>query len=476
VNRLKISPKQIFLNTLSPVLVILGTLGGIGRYGYMDDYSILESSISGKFNLELSLSQGRPFSGIYSYLTFSLIDSIDQLMYLHILGTLTLSIFSFLTFRYFYTTTNNYLISTTLAVTSILLSPGLLLIVGWSVMSSSGISIIPAVIAAFLIRLRNRRYFIVIQVLLTISFLSYPPATSIFLALPCIAWILSHLNFSRSRSPNNLLRNFLDSFLHFTLSGAISLFLLKTIASRYSQQNDRTKLFGDIGQKLHFIFKDAIPAALDFASPKWGFSEFGWCMTSSIFILIFIFTQKSKLQLFAVVFLLGVSSTFIPIVLTAENWASNRTLMMSQWLLASLFVSALLFLIEKVGNSKVRQRLIEGSLIMLIIVSISSSNTILNSAIRAPQQKELQLARRAISELNPNKKIEVRKSSWTDTVASWVAGDEFGLPSSCQTWVPVPMTKLIFAEINSNKKVEVVLVEKFQTANRLDFARILNPD
>jgi hypothetical protein len=465
----------LFLNLASPLIVVAGTWSAIGKYGFMDDYAILESSISGNFDFQLYMSQGRPFTAAYSYFIFSFIDNIDALIYLHVLGSLTLALFAWLLFTYFKDTIHNRFVLISISVIPILVSPGLLLVSAWAVMSSIGVSLVSSVSAAFLIRKRNRIHYFLALLLLTISFLSYPPSATIFMTLPCLAWVFSFTSFSSSQNQKELLMIVKRSALNIFVAGLLSLFTLLTISAQFNQTSNRTELIGDISSKANFLLRSAVPTALDYFEPNWGFSLYGWMTIVLVLGLSFICKSKKKLTNFVIVIALGIGATFAPLVLTAENWPSNRALFASQWILATLSVVSILHFINFFLQKKSNYRLVQVSTFILLGVSIFHSNNLLLTTMKNPQIKELNLARSAIATIDPTQKIEVKKSEWTDTLAPWIVGDEFGIPSTCQTWVPVPLTKLILKEFDAITAAEVVLVDKIQTSNALDFSRILNP-
>jgi hypothetical protein len=471
----ELNKREIALNLVSPIIVTAGTWGGIGKYGFMDDYAILESSISGEFNFQVYMSQGRPFSAIYSYFIFSFIDKIDALIYLHILGSLTLAFFSWLLFTYFRNIVENKFILVTLSTVPILVTPGLLLVSAWGVMSSIGISLFTSTIAAFLIRNSKSRINFLVVTLLCISFLSYPPSTTIFLTLPCIVWVLSITSLSRPDAHEKPMNGVKRSVVHIVFAGLTSLILLKIIASQYDQTNNRIDLIGDIPTKMNFLFKAAVPTAFDFFEPNQGFSNFGWLATVLISGIILCCKSKRQILEFFIVVLLGIGGTFAPIILTAENWASNRSLYASQWMIATLSLISLLLIIRISNMFSNKQVTLVISCLVLVGSSLYHSNNLLITTMKNPQLKELDLARSAVSKVDSSRVVEVKRSEWTDSLAPWVIGDEFGIPSTCQPWVPVPMVKLILKESKKVKDVDVVLVDQFKSSNSIDFSKLLNP-
>ena len=472
---MELTEKKVLLNFIPPLLVLVGTWGGIGKYGFMDDYALLESSISGRFNFLLYFQQGRPFSAAVGYLVFSFIDSINALIYLHILGSVTLAFFAWLLFTYFKQTVQNNLVLVCISVIPILLSPGLLLVSSWAVMSPIGGSLFPAVAAAFLIRKSKKVVNIPVLSLLIFSFLSYPPSAGIFMCLPCLSWLLSTTSLSNAANGKELISIVKRSLQSILIAGIASLVTLKVVTSQFDQTSNRTELIGDVPTKVNFLLNSAIPTAVDYFEPNWGFSNYGWL--TIILLLSFLLLCNSGKKMIDLIWILalGIGGTFAPLILTAENWPSNRALYASQWMIATLTIIAIYQLMENLKKSRSREVFKKSAAMALLMMSIYHSNNLLITTMKVPQLKELDLARSAIAKLDPGIKIEVKKSEWTDSIAPWLVGDEFGIPSTCQTWVPVPMSKLILKELYPKTVVEVVLVDELKSSNSVDFSKILNP-
>lgn len=463
----KTAPLIVFL------LVFIGTVGAIGNYGFMDDYSILESSISNDFNYEIYLSLGRPIVGYFSGFIFSFIDSIDQLIYLHILGSVTLSLFGLSCFYYYRKYSSNNIQPILLSVIPILVSPGLLLISAWTVMSSLIASIFPAVLAAFLIQRSTSKKSVVVSVcLLILSFLGYPPSAIIFIALPCIAYLFSLFDNNVGSKQSAAVETIRFSFLMISSAGIISLSALKIISSNYGQTSNRTSLFGPLDEKIAFLLDGAIPATFDFLKPSWGFSIYGFCAVLLVGILPLLLLRINRLKTWFIL-TFAVLVVFAPNIITAENWPSNRSLYPAQWTVSSIALLGLLALVKRIrvgGNSNLLLYLISP---ILLTFTIFNSNNILIETMRDPQLAELEYSRIALSKLDLNSPINVKKSEWNESLSPWLSADEFGIPSTCQTWVPVPFVKLLLREVKGNHNPEVTLVSNSNAENLLDFSDVL---
>jgi hypothetical protein len=359
-------------------------------------------------------------------------------------------------------------------VIPILLAPGLLIVSGWGVMAPNGISFLTSVAAAFIIRRTHRLINFPVVLLLTISFLSYPPGTAIFLSMPCLAWILSTSSLAISADQKQLIRTINNSIKNIMVAGIISLVVIKIFASQYLQTNNRTQLIGDFPTKVRFMYKTAIPTAFDYFEPKWGFSYYGWFTVIMVLSLFMIVKCKNEKMKFLYVMAVGIGGTFAPVMLTAENWPSNRSLLASQWMLATLTVMAIFQIIDSLKRLPNRRLIIKISGVALLILSIYHSNNLLLSTMKNPQLQELNLARKAVSGIDPTIQVDLTKSEWTDSLAPWVAADEFGIPSTCQPWIPIPLVKLILKESHPSIIPKIVLVDQLESRNSIDFSKLLN--
>jgi hypothetical protein len=93
--------------------------------------------------------------------------------------------------------------------------------------------------------------------------------------------------------------------------------------------------------------------------------------------------------------------------------------------------------------------------------------------MKNPQIKELNLAREAIKELNLQKTIYVEKSEWFDTISPQISADEFGLPSSAQPWVYIPLTKILVYEKTQGKLPKIIPSVTGNEINLLNYKEVL---
>jgi hypothetical protein len=84
------------------------------------------------------------------------------------------------------------------------------------------------------------------------------------------------------------------------------------------------------------------------------------------------------------------------------------------------------------------------------------------------------MARESLRNLDLNSTVYVKKSEWYDTLSPQISADEFGLPSSAQPWVFLPLTKILIREINQNQSPTVEVSVSGSESNLLDYHKILS--
>ena len=457
-------------------LTCVGLLGGIGKYGYYDDYSTLYSksqNYPGQFQLWLEGS--RPIGQLILRLLWLPARTIDDLIYLHIMGVLLAGVFSLLVYLYFVRKVSNSFKVCMISTCSVLLSSGIILIASWPQNNYGVVALIFSTLACLQFDSLNKyRKLPLIIILSIISFLTYQPSAMLLILLPTVRYILQVAESDKNHKKIDHAEQCIRIFQHYLVllfAGLVALCVFK-IAAIGSPETLRTTLVGPLNEKMNFLIKQAIPAQINFQRTPWDdLPPLGFICLAIIMTSICVMSLRSKSILPIWFFLVSALSSLAPNFLTGENWASSRSLLQGQWLYASLTLICVTYLISFFPrNNQVVTTLFS---LGLIFFSIVQSNQTLNREIRTPQMKELAAARNEILKLNPNLTIYVVKSSWTASLAPWVRADEFGIPSTAGAWVPVPLTKLILVELHGTKDYDVRLVEESKNPHQINFMKIL---
>ena len=472
----KKSKKDLRYSFLAFFLTCLGLSGGIGRYGFLDDYSVLDNFVENR-NQELKapfFGQGRPVGFIVLKLFWAPIKNINDLLFLHTLGVILTGLFSVLLFNYLSQFFHKKLGFVILVVCSVLLTPGLVFMSAWPLMTYGIVAAILTLLSLmFFERSDSSRFLLLMSfVFLTAAFLTYQPPASMFLGIFAIRVILIFL-FSDSSIKSHIIRGLKRKTMLavglFASSGLFSLAVLKAFSNDYGFK-ERTTLIGDISSKIEFITQAVIPSFFNFLRPPWANLPLAGFVVALLLLAFFVKTIITERRLIVVgLWSIGLLSTMTPNVLTSENWPSNRSLMQGQIFLALSTGIAMYYLFKGLFP-----KLISSSLFLFLLVfSVWHANHDLTTTMRSPQTLELAGARSAVANLDPNKDVYVIKSIWQNSLSPWQSADEFGLPSSAVDWVPVPLTKTLFTEVFGKKPIRILLVEATDEANVINFKSIL---
>ncbi|MEZ5063434.1 MAG: hypothetical protein R3B81_01815 [bacterium] len=140
-----------------------------------------------------------------------------------------------------------------------------------------------------------------------------------------------------------------------------------------------------------------------------------------------------------------VGLSYLPNLLTAESWASYRTMIVLAPVLALLTLSA--------ARSLMRWNVVSRGIWTVLLVAaagwggVTARRTVLDTIV-LPQIRELALAREAIAERLPelSGRVAVRPARWEDGSAPWLLYDEFGITTLGVPWCVRPLTLLILHE------------------------------
>ena len=169
--------------------------------------------------------------------------------------------------------------------------------------------------------------------------------------------------------------------------------------------------------------------------------------------------------------LLGMLFSVLPNIVSADTWASNRSLFAVQWVIYTFAVFAIHSII---GKSKT---------LLFVAVCVAGVSVSLQwyqiglLGWSNPQIHELKIIGKNLSEKKCADNLEIVPSVWTDSLTGKVSYDEFGLPSSSQTWSAVPMVKMLchnHYQIVQGKITILNPATGTSHANKLDLGKILH--
>lgn len=458
------------------LFTMIGGIFSVGKYGFMDDYKILWQRESGHFDWSLYLSQGRPLVALFEWLQFGLIGDINSLWIFHALAVIFLGFLA----REIYIYLNNYderrPIRLLVSVGGILLTPGLMLTTAWGVLALVPLFMLAVIRACRILEnpKSSRISKFAANLTIPLASLTYQPLVGIVLILPIIGYVLAIVSGKRNAG-SALLQIYKDRFKVILFTGIFTLTYLDITAQLFPNQQ-RVKLLGPIGAKIKFIWHDALPTMFRIGSPSNHVTQlFIIALILTIWLCI-VCARISNNFIYLLIIPLGICISLTPSALTAENWASTRSLFEGEWFVSCVSLIAFGLLVQKIfGNQDdTFQKLTFGFLLSGIIIH---SNYLMYFEMAKPQQTELRLAKQAILRLDVTQPIYTITSVWSESLANWVYADEFGLPSSCQPWVPIPMSQLLLNSLHGtrSKTYQVLMTTNLQTnaTNEISYYKIL---
>ncbi len=465
--------------SLSAVLwvVIFGISSlNVGRYGYLDDYSNLWNAKQNALDvLKLSFSQGRPILGLIVLFVFLPLSNIDQLIFIHIfssfclatLGVILHQIFNFINApsKRFDKFTIFWISALPLLVTS-----GFLIFGAWP---STFPALLGLTFGSFgVLKILKEPKSKIGGFLVSLNVLVYQPNFILLVLIFFIAQMLLN-DSSGSFETNVTWRSYrlVTSFI--VINAFVSLACIQFAKVHNFSSGSRGALTTEYSQKLSWFVDTVVPRIIYFYTPWQPNSKFLTLLVISFItggILLYA-GAKSKNKFFIILLVIGPLSV-APNILIAENWASSRSLLAPQWLFSFFVFLPIVFFISKflVSNNL---RFVASICIVIALISNLYNINVVN--FKKPQEIELKIAREFLTVEKCKKLKTTTQSSWTDSLARKVSYDEFGIPSTAQPWVPIPLTKLICLEkgVKVGNLVVILLVNSKTEEGNVNFAKLI---
>ena len=228
---------------------------------------------------------------------------------------------------------------------------------------------------------------------------------------------------------------------------------------------ERTALSLDLGGKADYLLTSAAPRILDpwALTPRPALALFSGC---ALVLLLFLAIGGSfKRRVVGVgLVLVAVPLSYLPSVVTAENWASARSLV-AAFVVPLAAVTLVAQSLPRLTPWGVWIRVVAAAVIGVLAFNWGYNRV--SDYFTEPQEKELALARAQIRPSLEQAKspIVVVRSDYTNTLAPDFSYDEFGIPSTYASWVPVAFTQLLAREVTSEWLPAVRLVERSEISS-----------
>ena len=447
---------------LSPVLTT--------SFGFLDDYAVLtgwQTDATGTW--DLYLVGGRPIGGLIAMGFFSFVHTIDQLVVMRIFNVLCLALVSMLGFVALRRLDYQRLAAWTFAI-GMLWLPSTQVFASWAMQSAGPAALLLAVLAAMsasnnldlVLGEGTRRIVQIMRLLLAVLLLSaavctYQPSAMVFWPVACLLLLAP----ARRRWPT---RKLLAAVAAVGVVGAVSCavgYLAEQAGTAWVGTSlARGALVTDIGGKVHYLISSAAPRVFD---PWTLVVHPHLALATALFLALLVplaigGTVARRLIGLALV-MVALPLSYLPSIATAENWASARSLS-AAYVVPLAAVTLIVQGLPSLARANAPLRAVAA--LAIGVVAVHDGYQGVSDYFSKPGHKELALARSQVRPLlaGDTPPVVVVRSDWTDSLAPGVSLDEFGLPSTYASWVPVPFTQLLAREVTGRWLPDVKLVQR----------------
>jgi hypothetical protein len=438
-----VSLTLILLACYAPVL--------LARYGFCDDYALLGEGVQGGTELtKFVVASGRPTYAALLFVAFHSLGSIDDLVYLRLVGVLGLSVLAcclYLTLRRAgWNKPQAFCLSLIVAT-----MPTFQVYVGWATTAFFTWAGVASASAWHMAERANaqpqpgRKWIcgIIAVLMLVVAITIHQSAAMIF-------WVFVAIGvFRPGVTPSRAVRQMAWHGIIMLSALAIGFVLYKfgmAIFGKLANEGRSGLTIDPIG-KLRWFMTEPLVNALGFADlfPRRRYAMLVALLIGGGLLCYFRGPIRQRLQL-AVTAAALIPLSYLPNLLVSESWASYRTI---AGLTGLCVVYAFLAL---QGYCTIIPWYRAYRLPSLILACAAIACTLLASwqvqvYFACPQVKELEWVRRqmrqnVLAQASSVYLIRPHSPEWQGK-----RYDEFGQPSTCQEWVPKPLIYLVLSEI-----------------------------
>ncbi len=439
-------------------------------FGFLDDYAILVTAQTDPTGMwHEYLIGGRPISGLIAMGFLSFIHTIDQLVFMRIFSVLCLALVSLLGFVALRRLGYQRLSAWTFAI-GMLWLPSTQVLASWAILVVGSAALLFAVLAAMsasktldLLLVAGTRWTDLVAplvpsvLLLSTAVCADQPAAMAFWPVMCLLLLAP----ARRQWPvQRLLAGVAAAGVVGGVACAVDYAAVKVGTAWVGATLARGALVTDISGKLHYVFWSAAPRIFD----PWTLVVHLHLAVATALVLAVLLplaiggTLAHRLAGLGLV-IAALPLSYLASIVTTENWASARSL-------AGAYIvplAALTLVVEgmpRLGRANAALRAVAA--IVVSAVAVHAGYHGVSTYFAKPEHKELALARSQIRPMlvGVRSPVVVIRSDWTDTLAPGVSFDEFGLPSTYASWVPVPFTELLAREATGRWLPDVKLVDR----------------
>jgi hypothetical protein len=142
-------------------------------------------------------------------------------------------------------------------------------------------------------------------------------------------------------------------------------------------------------------------------------------------------------------------------------------------------IAAVQHAMDRLGSRASPAALATVSIACALLLAARTASFVVVYIVR-PQEQELALVRAAVAQLEPRASVTVVPSSPIETFAPGIDHDEFGIPSTSQQWVVMPLTELVYRELHGDWNGAIHDRPRsdhsaITDSVRLDYAELIDP-
>jgi len=459
-------------------------------YGFLDDYSnLLLLNASGRDSIALAVSQGR-FSLVVTYPISMAVHEIGDLVWWRFLGVLAAIGVFFVATWVISTATRLPRISMVVGLAIVSL-PAVALFVTWAsvwfFVVGIGLSFLSA--RAFfeyclpIQRSRGARrrvaLWIIALVLWVFCIGVYQPVGVI------VPVVFAFLLTCRAASLREVIVNTLRFFVFTLATGVVYLLAYRGGVALVGTAVTSRAAAPELPAKAQFLVHEVLPRVLmpmEMALPS---SEAALIVGMFLVLGVVLFRPEIPVRqrvANVLLLLLALIVSLVPLMVTAENWPSNRIRVASQIWFVLVALVAMIGFGTTIARATLHRRLTPHLITILVVAGsafvVVHGFVLVRDYMVTPQAAEYEAARAVVRKFpNGQGPITVEQADWTNSLAPSVQLDEFGLPSSAAPWVPVPFVTLLWQETHDGPTPPISLVPRSdwrtQTRDHVDFLEIL---
>ena len=452
---------------LSPVLTT--------SYGFLDDYLALYGEHTNPGPLrEGALLQGRPIALLLDTVFFHFVNTVGDLTIMRVFGVAVLAVFAASAFIVLRSLGYGRFPAWVFAV-GMLWLPSTQVMASWAILSMGPVALVLGLLAAASlgrsldgvleegarVRTRLRRLSPPVA-FLSLALFSYQSAAMVFWPVMVLV-LLAPVR--RSWSARRLLAGAVVAGATGAVASAVAYAFVSISAAFVSIPYSRTALVTNIGGKVDYLLHSAAPRIFD----PWSLaprppSTSLIALSLGVLVLLAVGGGVGRRVTGLGLFVVALPLSYLPSVVTAENWASARSL--SGAFIVPLAATA--FIVQSLPRVEPWGTWIRAAGAAAIgVLALSAGYDRVNEYFATPQHEELALARAQVSPslANVRSPIAIVQSDYTNTLAPTFSYDEFGIPSTYASWVPVPFTQILAREETGSWLRSVRLVQRSEVAS-----------